>query len=76
MRRGLQRPLYVTPAILGGSNAQMLGNLLEQQVVSVYDWPFSSAIAVVMVVLTFAVNGISLVLLQRAMRGRRLARAA
>ena len=67
---------YVTPAILGGSNAQMLGNLLEQQVVSVYDRPFSSAIAVVMVVLTFAVNGISLVLLQRAMRGRRLARAA
>ena len=28
---------YVTPAILGGSHAQMLGNLLEQQVVTVYD---------------------------------------
>ena len=54
---------YVTPAILGGNHAQMLGNLLEQQVVAVYDWPFSSAIAVVMVALTFLVNGASVLLL-------------
>ena len=47
---------YVTPAILGGNRAQMLGNLLEQQVVSVYDWPLSSAIAVVMVALTFLIG--------------------
>ena len=66
---------YVTPAILGGNKAQMLGNLLEQQVVSVYDWPFSSAIAVVMVVLTFAVNGASILLLERSLRRRRLAGA-
>lgn len=62
---------YVTPAILGGNYAQMLGNLLEQQVTSVYDWPLSSAIAVVMVVLTFAVNGISVFLLERQLKRRR-----
>ena len=62
---------YVTPAILGGSNAHMLGNLLEEQVVSVYDWPLSAAIAVVMIALTFIVNGASLLLLDRTLRGRR-----
>ena len=62
---------YVTPSILGGNNATMLGNLLEQQVVSVYDWPFSSAIAVVMVGLTFGVNGLSVFLLERRMQARR-----
>ncbi len=67
---------YVTPAILGGSNAHMLGNLLEEQVVSVYDWPLSSAIAVIMVALTFVVNGASLLLLERALRTRRLERVA
>lgn len=65
---------YVTPAILGGSKAHMLGNLLEEQVVSVYDWPLSSAIAVIMVALTFVVNGASLLLLERALRARRLER--
>jgi putative spermidine/putrescine transport system permease protein len=68
---------YVTPAILGGNHAQMLGNLLEEQVVTVYDWPFSAAIAVVMVVLTFAVNGAGVFLLERRLRARqRLSDAA
>ena len=62
---------YVTPAILGGNHAQMLGNLLEEQVVTVYDWPFSAAIAVVMVVLTFAVNGAGVFLLERRNCGLR-----
>ncbi len=67
---------YVTPAILGGNYAQMLGNLLEQQVVSVYDWPLSAAIAVVMVVLTFGVNGLSVFLLERRLKLRRRLSAA
>lgn len=62
---------YVTPAILGGNRAQMLGNMLEQQVVTVYDWPFGAAIAVVMVALTFAVNGVSVFLIERGGRRRR-----
>lgn len=54
---------FVTPAILGGSRALMLGNLVEHQVLSVYDWPFGAALAVVMVLLIYGVNGLVTVLL-------------
>jgi putative spermidine/putrescine transport system permease protein len=64
---------YVTPAILGGNSAHMLGNLLEEQVVAVYDWPFGSTIAVVMVAVTFAANGLALLAIRRALRTRRIA---
>ncbi len=40
---------YVTPAILGGTAAQMLGNLIEQQIAAVYDWPFGATVALVLV---------------------------
>ncbi|MBD1553047.1 ABC transporter permease [Pseudomonas typographi] len=50
---------FVTPAILGGSYALMLGNLVEQQILAVYDWPFGSALAVVMVLLIYGVNGLA-----------------
>ncbi len=62
---------YVTPAILGGNYAQMLGNMLFQQVVAANDWPIGGAIAVVMVVLTFGVNGLSVYLLERRLKTRR-----
>ena len=65
---------YVTPAILGGNRGQMLGNLLEQQVVTVYNWPLSAAIAVVMVALSLAVSLAVVRLLDHPMR--RLRRAA
>ena len=61
---------FVIPAILGGASAIMLGNLIEQQIFVVYDWPFGAAIAVVLVGLVFVVNGISMWLLE----GRRLRR--
>jgi putative spermidine/putrescine transport system permease protein len=61
---------FVIPAILGGASAVMLGNLIEQQIFVVYDWPFGAAIAVVLVGLVFVVNGISMWLLE----GRRLRR--
>jgi putative spermidine/putrescine transport system permease protein len=62
---------FVIPAILGGASAVMLGNLIEQQIFVVYDWPFGAAIAVVLVGLVLAVNGVSMWLLE----GRRLRRA-
>lgn len=68
---------YVTPAILGGNRGQMLGNMLEQQVVTVYNWPLSAAIAVVMVVLSVAVSLALVRLLERPMRRlRRVVEAA
>jgi putative spermidine/putrescine transport system permease protein len=47
---------YVTPAILGGTGAQMLGNLIEQQITAVYDWPFGATVALVLVVTVLAIN--------------------
>ena len=47
---------YVTPAILGGTSAQMLGNLIEQQITAVYDWPFGAAVAVVLVATVLGIN--------------------
>ncbi|WP_428534867.1 ABC transporter permease [Rhodopila sp.] len=47
---------YVTPAILGGTSAQMLGNLIEQQITAVYDWPFGATVAVVLVVMVLGIN--------------------
>jgi putative spermidine/putrescine transport system permease protein len=47
---------YVTPAILGGTGAQMLGNLIEQQIMAVYDWPFGATVALVLVATVLAIN--------------------
>ena len=63
---------FVIPAILGGASAIMLGNLIEQQIFVVYDWPFGAAIALVLVGVVFAVNGFSMWLLE----GRRMRRPA
>jgi putative spermidine/putrescine transport system permease protein len=56
---------YVTPAILGGTGAQMLGNLIDQQITAVYDWPFGATVAVVLVVTVLAVNAVSTWLFER-----------
>lgn len=56
---------FVLPVILGGNKSQMLGQLLEQQATAVFDWPFSAAIAIVMVVMIFAVNALSLWFIRR-----------
>lgn len=60
---------YVTPALLGGNRAMMLGNLLDQQITATYNWPLGAAIAVVMVVLVFAVNALSMLVLERRRAG-------
>ncbi|PWC15581.1 ABC transporter permease [Brenneria roseae subsp. americana] len=59
---------YVIPSLIGGPQAQMLGNLAEQQIVAVYDWPFGAAIATILVFIVIAVNTLSMKLLS----GRRL----
>ncbi|MGK3114300.1 ABC transporter permease [Candidatus Pantoea formicae] len=63
---------YVIPALIGGPRAQMLGNLAEQQIVAVYDWPFGATIAAILVFIVIAVNTLSMKLLS----GRRLPGAA
>jgi putative spermidine/putrescine transport system permease protein len=59
---------YVTPAILGGTGAQMLGNLIEQQIAAVYDWPFGATVAVVLVATVLAINAASTWFFERRRR--------
>jgi putative spermidine/putrescine transport system permease protein len=59
---------FVTPAMLGGTNAQMLGNLIDQQITAIYDWPFGATIATVLVVIVVGVNLLSMRLLDRGRR--------
>lgn len=52
---------FVVPAVLGGAKVQMLGNLIEQQFLSARNWPFGSALAmlvmsVMLVLLLFYVR--------------------
>ena len=47
---------FVTPAILGGTAGQMLGVLVEQQFLIVYNWPFGAACATVLVAIVLAAN--------------------
>ncbi len=56
---------FVTPAILGGTSAQMLGMLVDQQILTVYDWPFGATVAAVLVAIVLAVNIASVRLLDQ-----------
>ena len=59
---------FVTPAILGGSSGQMLGVLVEQQILIVYNWPFGAAVATVLVAIVLGANVISVRILDRRRR--------
>ena len=63
---------FVTPIILGGTSSFMLGNLIEQQIFVVYDWPFGATIAMVLVSVVLLTNALSMQLLE----GRRMKRIA
>lgn len=45
---------YVTPDLMGGAKVSLLGNLLQQQFMTVRDWPFGSAIGFIMMAIMLA----------------------
>ncbi len=45
---------YVTPDLMGGARVALLGNLLQQQFMTVRDWPFGSAIGFIMLAIMLA----------------------
>ena len=47
---------FILPSLLGGDFTKMLGTLVEEQILSVFDWPFGAAIATVMVVIVLAID--------------------
>jgi putative spermidine/putrescine transport system permease protein len=61
--------VVVTPALLGGRSGRMFGNEIYDQVITAYNWPFASSLAVVLVVLIFL--AFTLVLMIRRAAGRK-----
>jgi len=49
---------YITPAVLGGPRVLMVGKLIEQQVTQLLNWPFASALAVVLLIITIVLAGL------------------
>ncbi|MFL5258171.1 MAG: ABC transporter permease [Hyphomicrobiales bacterium] len=45
---------FLTPDLLGGANAIMIGNVIERQFKAANDWPFGSAISFLLMYVTFA----------------------
>jgi spermidine/putrescine transport system permease protein len=45
---------YLTPDLLGGTNSQMIANIIERQFKSANDWPFGAALSFLLMYLTFA----------------------
>jgi spermidine/putrescine transport system permease protein len=45
---------YVTPDLMGGGNTFLIGNLLQQQFMTVRDWPFGSALGIILMVMVLA----------------------
>jgi spermidine/putrescine transport system permease protein len=42
---------YVTPDLMGGGNTFLIGNVLQQQFLTVRDWPFGSAMGFILMIM-------------------------
>ena len=49
---------FITPALLGGRKEQMLSNLIQIQIVDLLNWPFASAMSVILLIATLVVFSI------------------
>ncbi|MEZ5649241.1 MAG: ABC transporter permease [Burkholderiaceae bacterium] len=62
---------FLTPDLLGGANAIMIGNVIERQFKAANDWPFGSALSFLLMYATFGALAIRAGLTaRRARRGR------
>ena len=59
---------FLTPDLLGGTDSQMIANVIERQFKSANDWPFGAALSFLLIYITF------FALALRALLGKREAR--
>jgi spermidine/putrescine transport system permease protein len=45
---------FLTPDLLGGANSVMIGNVIQNQIYTVRDWPFGSALAIFLMAIVLA----------------------
>jgi len=51
---------FFIPDLLGGSKVVLLSNLIKNQFLSARNWPFGSAISVVLIIIMFIMIGLYL----------------
>lgn len=59
---------YLTPDLLGGTDSQMIANVIERQFKRANDWPFGAALSFLLMYLTFIAIAIQTTLQRRADR--------
>ena len=59
---------FITPELLGGANAVMIGNVIERQFKAANDWPFGAALSFLLMYATFAALALRALLNRRAER--------
>ena len=55
---------YLTPALLGGTDSQMIANVVERQFKNANDWPFGSALSFLLMYVTFGALALRSVLVR------------
>lgn len=61
----LSSAAYVTPQVLGGNFSPLLGTLIEQQILTLNDWPFGAAISTLLIAMVLTVNVVFLKIVNR-----------
>ncbi|WP_037446008.1 ABC transporter permease [Skermanella stibiiresistens] len=61
----LSAAAYVTPQILGGNFSPLLGTLIEQQILTLNDWPFGAAISTLLIAMVLITNLVFLKIVNR-----------
>jgi spermidine/putrescine transport system permease protein len=61
---------YLTPDLLGGTDSQMIANVIERQFKRANDWPFGAAMSFVLMYLTFIAIAIQALLAKRTPEAR------
>lgn len=62
---------FVTPALLGGGQFQMIGNLVYAQFLTANDWPFGAALSMVLILIMLGLLMVQAVMAERVAGGRR-----
>jgi spermidine/putrescine transport system permease protein len=61
---------YLTPDLLGGTDSQMIANVIERQFKRANDWPFGAALSFLLMYLTFIAIAIQALIQRRSERRR------
>lgn len=64
---------FVTPALLGGGQFQMIGNLVYAQFLTANDWPFGAALSMVLIAIMMVLLTLQTFANERASTGRQIA---